>query len=262
MNTRSECIEIVRKLAISFNTNISFKEEDGFSYLATIRNGIITFPIYQETLLILYELDDKERIIDFLLLLYMMDNDEYELCDELLSELEEKGLPVCSDSDALYTSIFIKQLFLLLHEYGHFLFATRDDIKTRFYESMNRIGNEMFDRSSLDDREYEMIVNLMEKYIKNIRNDSAYRNILLKTNFIDKNQFFISKSHNIEESAADLFALFLLKNFLENNIINKTLVQIKKSVLEAALFVGGLTNFKQLLRIRGENDDENGSSQE
>ena len=166
MNTRSECIEIVRKLAIKLNSNISFKEEDGFSYLATIRNGIITCPVYQEALLILYELDDKEKIFDYLFSLYMIDNDEYELCNELLSELEEKGLPVCADSDALYTSIFIKQLFLILHEYGHYLFATRDDIKKRFYEGMNRIGNEMFEDFSLDDSDIDMVINKIAKINK------------------------------------------------------------------------------------------------
>lgn len=256
MDTRKECIDVVKKIVKSYNFDVSFIEGDLLDYFSTVssKEGVISFPALQEAFLILFELDNGERILIFILIILMMENDDYELCEELLTNLEEKGLPPCSDSQALYENILIKQLFIILHECGHIYIEKDKSKKIELYENLCKIINETFQDVEMDDWIIDEIVKRTKVF--GGKSEKISRELLLNTDYSENSALYLSKSINIEESLADRFSMICLKDFFreKKSKINKD--KIVKSIYEAIVFFTFLHNFKELLILQANHNDE------
>lgn len=254
MDTRKECIDIVKKIA--FNFDVSFIEGDLLDYFSTVisNEGVISFPILQEAFLILFELDDGERILIFIFIIIMMENDDYELCEELLTNLEKKGLPPCSDSQALYENILIKQLFIILHECGHIFLEKNKSKKIELYDKLCEFINESFLHGKLDDETIDMHVDTVK--VLGSKSEELVRELLSNTDYTENSALFLSKSINIEETVADSIALSCLKKIYQEtkSKINKDI--FRKSIIEAILFVDVIHTFKVVLPLLANHNEE------
>lgn len=263
MNTRNECINIVRKVLSSNDhdiSKISFVEGEQLDYLSSvdIDTGVIKFPILQEVFLILYELDEGKRILYLFLAISLLDNNEYELCEEVLEILENEGLPTCHDSDALYRSLLVKQLFIIFHECGHFFNESDEEWNKKLCERNSRISQNFIfqplDESVVKKIAYEehkwcpeAPISFMESEIRKQCSEEGMRNSISN---------FFSKRYFVEEFNADVFALEALETFFKEDSEFEITDKTGKSILEGASSIYAILFLKNDLILCSDEDGD------
>ncbi len=259
MNTRNECIDLLKGILESHNQNfndLTIIEGERFDYSSSVNldTGVIKFPLLQEAFLILYELDDGERILKFFLIILMLENDEYELCNELLRDIRKLGVPTSFDSEALYRSILIKQLFILLHECGHYYIKKDEELRGLLYDAVNKMGQFLFQDSEKDESQMESVLNRLSSIHPSL--EDVCRELFSNVNYTELNNLYLKRTINIDESAADLFAILALDELFKKEKNEKTYVNYKRSILEAVYFVGSIKTLKRALTLIGDNSDD------
>ena len=263
MNTRNECINIVRKVLSSNDhdiSKISFVEGEQLDYLSSvdIDTGVIKFPILQEVFLILYELDEGKRILYLFLAISLLDNNEYESCEEVLEILEKEGLPTCHDSKTLYRSILVKQLFIILHECGHFFNESDEEWNKKICE-YNIEASRNFIIQPLDESVVKKIayeehkwcpevpISVMESVIRKQSSEEGVRSSI---------GVFFSKKYFVEEFNADVFALEALETFFKEDREFKVTEKTVKSILEGASTIYAILFLKNDLILYSDEDGD------
>lgn len=195
---------------------------------------IVVFPYYQEALLILHEIGTPDQFLCFFLALYMLQNDDYDLCEELLHKLYQLGLPSCSDAKALYKSTIVKHLFIMLHECGHYLNFSQNEF--------DYLCEKYFINDTFFSQDFEVVKDdsvqsffsrlLSECNVNDKESTQFFIDQVVKSDVKENAREFFRNGYKSNESKADLSALLMMRIFAES------IMQIKDvDVLKAIAFV-------------------------
>lgn len=258
MDTYRECVEIVNNVIVENNIDVTIASGDESVFLPNIdlKKKIIFFPLLQEPLLIIDEIGTVEQFRSFYLSLLMLQNDDYELGNELMDKLAEYGMPACADAEAFYKSILVKQVFILLHEIGHYYFKNEKIpgfFKDYFSEYCKLLDAFHEDRQAVEKEKAKML-----ETSKMVVNDVAFLKVFFdEFDYKSRIASYMNETNNIAESSADLFASFILLNLLPSRK-GFSYDLVEKSVFGAINYIHTITSFRNF--IDGVSDSSHYSS--
>ena len=211
MDTYRECVEIVNRIIVENNIDVAIVAGDESAFLPYIdfEKKIILFPYLQESLLILDEIGSADQFRSFYLSLLMLQNDDYEFGNELMDNLVLNGMPRCVDPQTMYNSILVKQVFILLHELGHYYYRN-DEIPSIFRDYFSEYCK-ILDAFHEDKESVEKEKAKMLEMSKKVVNDVVFlKDYFDKFEYKNRIASYMNERNAIDESSADLFALFIL----------------------------------------------------
>ena len=196
-------------------------------------------------MLILDEIGTADQFRSFYLSLLMLQNDDYEYGNELMDNLSIYGIPECVDAEALYKSILVKQVFILLHELGHYYYKN-DEIpsflKEYFSEYCKILDAFHEDREAVEKEKAQML-----EMSKSVVNDIAFlKDFFGKFDYKNRIASYMNDTNNIAESSADFFASYILLNLYpsQKGFSNNLLV---KSVFGAINYIHTITSYRNFV---------------
>lgn len=247
MDTNRECVEIVNRIIVENNIDVAIVSGDESAFLPYIdfEKKIILFPYLQESLLILDEIGSPDQFRSFYLSLLMLQNDDYEFGNELMDNLVLYGLPRCVDPQTMYNSILVKQVFILLHELGHYYYRN-DEIPSIFRDYFSEYCK-ILDAFHEDKESVEKEKAKMLEMSKKVVNDVVFlKDYFDKFEYKDRIASYMNERNAIDESSADLFALFILLNFLPSRMGFSYDIVIK-SVFGAINYIHTITSYRNFI---------------
>ena len=247
MDTYKECVEIVNRIIVENNIDVAIVSGDESVFLPNIdiEKKIILFPYLQESLLILDEIGTADQFRSFYLSLLMLQNDDYESGNELMDNLAFYGMPECTDAKALYKSILVKQVFILLHELGHYYYKY-DEIPSIFRDYFSEYCK-MLDEFHKNREAVEKEKAQMLEMSKRVVNDVTFlKDYFDEFDYKNRIASYINERSNVDESAADLFASFILLNYLPSRM-GFSYNLVVKSVFGAINYIHTITSYRNFV---------------
>lgn len=247
MDTYRECIEIVNRIIVENNIDVAIVSGDESVFLPNIdiEKKIILFPYLQESLLILDEIGTADQFRSFYLSLLMLQNDDYEFGNELMDNLVLYGMPRCVDPQTMYNSILVKQVFILLHELGHYYYRNNEipGIFSNCFSEYCKILDEFHkDKESVEKEKAQML-----EMSKKVVNDVVFlKDHFDKFDYKNRIASYINERDAIDESSADIFALFILLNLLPSRM-GFSYNLVVKSVFGAINYIHTITSFSNFI---------------
>jgi len=190
----------------------------------------VFFPFYQEALLILDEIGTQDQFLCFYFALYMLQNDDYELGEELLNKLCQSEFPSCSNAESLYEAIITKQLFIMLHECGHYLNFSKKAYGRIFEECLIKniyIPNEV--EEPVDDEIKSWMTSVLAN--KNIDEEHSKHIVGMFANANKKQNAkeYFGSLNKTDETQADLAAMWMLGLYVRP-LLNVSVRNVLKTI--------------------------------
>lgn len=254
MDTYQECLDLVSDVIRNNDIDLSVVEGDENVILANIQidDKHITFPSLQEPMLILDEIGTADQFRSFYFSVLMLVNDDYHSGNILMDKLEHYGIPECQNIENLYGNILIKQLFIILHEVGHYCYRNNDELshfyKTGFTNYLTNLICEGAGYKETIDCTKNSIISLFEQYVDDVE---GIKDFFDNYNYKSMSTKYFSDPNNIEESAADLTALLILNNLLRTKINHIEYDPETQSVIEAANYINTVIAWRNLIEGYG-----------
>lgn len=231
MDIFAKSVEISQEILKNYGVNLSIQKGDETVIVATIDvdTETVTIPDSQEAMLILDELGSIEQSVNLYLALKMLQNDDYDLCDELIGCLERESLSMCSDEDSLYKSILVKQLFVIFHEAGHYMISTNEEWKNYCINAFNEYIEEM-NETRLDENDKSFMTSFSQDFDNEVKDYLEHE--LFRLDIRESSKNYMGRMHVPEETYADVTALMFLNDYIEN----LNFVGLRESLLGASFF--------------------------
>lgn len=247
MDIYRECVEIINNIVVENNIDITIVPGDENAFLPSIdfKKKTIIFPYYQEPLLILDEIGTADQFRSFYLSLLMLQNDDYDSGNELMDTLAANGKIECANAEVLYKSILVKQVFILLHELGHYYYKNEEmpSIFIDYFSEYCKILDAFHEDTEAVEKEKSQMLEMSKKVVND---DTFLKDFFNEFDYKNRIASYMNETNNIGESAADLFASFILLNSLPlRKGFSYNLVV--KSVFGAINYIHAITSYRNFI---------------
>lgn len=236
------CINLIKEQneAGRFNISISSSSENKLLPAVKKSSRILVLPKVSEGLLILDEIGAQKDFVNLMMAQKMLQYDRYDQCFSFIEELEKnRENLVYQKNDQLFISVLIKQVFFVLHEYGHLFVGDNETIRDGLCKRIDAIieafGEEIVDSSSAKNQ-YETLKELYPDRKDEFDYFSPYIYPNMEQNKIyDMAKIFAEKERKKEEYIADTFAIFEIESlFSYMGVLNSSenVCLLGKKILE------------------------------
>lgn len=247
MDTYRECEKIVNRIIVDNNIDVTIVSGDENAFLPSIdfKKKTIIFPYFQEPLLILDEIGTANQFRSFYLSLLMLQNDDYDFGNELMDTLAANGKIECANAEVLYKSILVKQVFILLHELGHYYYKNEEkpSIFIDYFSEYCKILDEFHEDTEAVEKEKSQMIEMSKKVVNDV---TFLQDYFDKFDYKSRIASYMNEQSDVDESVADLFASFILLNSLPSRTGFSSELVVK-SVFGAINYIHTITSYRNFI---------------